>query len=255
VSAVAGYVFLFALTTHLPNLSGLFPATLPTDISNTSQYYFGNKAAVIEILNYNLGQVGELLAAGIGIAMAFCGLSSIASAGRMLYAFSRDDGIPGSGWLKRVSHRYRTPANSMVAMVVVAWVFSVASGVVGGGTAIVIVTAISTIFLYAAYGIPIVLALTTNAWRSERVWSLGRFSRPVAVVALIWIVALMILFSFPTSGNISWPFMVAVLVFLLVYYFAWARRRFTGPKIHTVEAEMTDIEKEFEHAAEELAGA
>jgi amino acid transporter len=255
VSAVAGYVFLFALTTHLPNLSGLFPATLPTDISNTSQYYFGNKAAVIEILNYNLGQVGELLAAGIGIAMAFCGLSSIASAGRMLYAFSRDDGIPGSGWLKRVSHRYRTPANSMVAMVVVAWVFSVASGIVGGGTAIVIVTAISTIFLYAAYGIPIVLALTTNAWRSERVWSLGRFSRPIAVVALIWIVALMILFSFPTSGNISWPFMVAVLAFLLVYYFAWARRRFTGPKIHTVEAEMTDIEKEFEHAAEELAGA
>jgi len=85
-------------------------------------------------------------------------------------------------------------------------------------------------------------------------WAMVGFF-PAFVVALIWIVALMILFSFPTSGNISWPFMVAVLAFLLVYYFAWARRRFTGPKIHTVEAEMTDIEKEFEHAAEELAGA
>jgi amino acid transporter len=255
VSAVVGYIFLFVLTTHLPNLSTLFPATLPTDLSNTSQYYFGNKAAVIEILNYNLGQVGDILSAGIGIAMAFCGLSSIASAGRMLYAFSRDDGMPGSPWLKKVSHRYRTPANSMIAIVVVAWLFTVASGIVGGGTAIVIVTAISTIFLYAAYGIPILLALRSDAWRSERVWSLGRFSRPVAVIALLWIVALMVLFSFPTSGNISWPFMAAVVGFLLVYYFAWARRRFTGPKIHTVEAEMTEIEKEFEHAAEELAGA
>ena len=45
--------------------------------------------------------------------MAFCGLSSVASAGRMLYAFSRDDGLPGSGWLKKVSHTYRTPANSL----------------------------------------------------------------------------------------------------------------------------------------------
>jgi len=255
VSAVVGYVFLFALTTHLPNLSGLFPATLPTDVSNTSQYYFGNKAAVIEILNYNLGQVGEILSAGIGIAMAFCGLSSIASAGRMLYAFSRDDGIPGSGWLKRVSHRYRTPANAMVAIVVVAWLFTVASGIVGGGTAIIIVTAISTIFLYAAYGIPILLALLSDKWRAERVWSLGRFSRPVAVGALVWIVVLMVLFTFPTSGNISWPFMVAAVGFLLIYYFAWARRRFTGPKVHTIEAEMTEIEREFEHAAEEVAGA
>jgi amino acid transporter len=255
VSAVVGYIFLFALTTHLPNLSGLFPATLPTDVSSTSQYYFGNKAAVIEILNYNLGQVGQVLSAGIGIAMAFCGLSSIASAGRMLYAFSRDDGIPGSRWLKRVSHRFRTPANAMVAMVIVAWLFTVASGVVGGGTAIIIVTAISTIFLYAAYGIPILLALLSDDWRAERVWSLGRWSRPIAVVALLWIVVLMVLFSFPTSGNISWPFMVATLAFLLVYYLVWARTHFTGPKIHTVEAEMTEIEREFEHAAEELDGA
>jgi amino acid transporter len=255
VSAVFGYLFLLALTTHLPNLSGLFPATLPTDVSNTSQYYFGNKAAVIEILNYNLGQLGEILSAGIGIAMFFCGLSSIASAGRMLYAFSRDDGIPGSRWLKKVSHHYRLPVNSMVAIVAVAWLFTVAAGIEGGRTAIVIVTAISTIFLYAAYGIPILLGLRSDSWRTERVWSLGRFSRPVAIVALIWIVALMVLFTFPTSGNISWPFILVAVVLLLIYYFAWARRRFTGPKMHRVEAEMTEIEQEFEHAAEELAGA
>ncbi len=256
VSAVVGFVFLLALSTHLPNLSTLFPAVLDdTTLPTASQYYFGGGVAVISILQYNLGQVGDLLAAAIAIAMAFCGLSSVASAGRMLFAFSRDDGLPGSSWLKKVSHRYRTPANSLTAMVVVAWVFSVAAGYVGGGTAIVIVTAISTIFLYAAYGICIYLGATTKDWLGERVWSLGRWSRPVAWVALFWVVVLMILFSWPTSGNISFPFMAVTVLFLVVYYFAFAKRNFKGPRVMGDAAELTEIEREFSQAAREVGGA
>jgi amino acid transporter len=184
--------------------------------------------------------------------MAFCGLSSVATAGRMLYAFSRDDGLPGAGWMKKVSHRYRTPANALVMIVVVSWLFTVAAGYVGGGTAIVIVTAISTIFLYAAYGIVIYLGSRTEDWRSARVWSLGRWSRPVAMIALLWTVVLMVLFSFPTSGNISWPFMILVVLFLIVYFYGWARRSFQGPRVMGVEAELTEIEREFEQAAKEV---
>jgi amino acid transporter len=253
VSAVVGYIFLVALTTHLPDLSTLFPASLD-DAATYSQYYFGGGVAVIDILVYNLGQLGNVLAAAIAIAMAFCGLSSVASAGRMLFAFSRDDGIPGSGWLKRVSHTYRTPANSLIAIVVVAWLFTVAAFIVGTGTAIVIITAISTIFLYAAYGICIFLGATTSGWLPERVWSLGRWSKPIAWVAVFWVVVLMVLFSFPTSGNISWPFMVGTLALLLVYYFGWARARFQGPKVMGRDEELTELEREFERAAGELKG-
>jgi amino acid transporter len=254
VSAVVGYIFLVALTTHLPNLATLFPNPLPTDLSGASQYYFGGGVAVISILEYNLGQLGDLLAAGIAIAMWFCGLASLAAAGRMLFAFSRDDGIPGSGWLKRVSHRYRTPANSLIAVSIVAWLFTVAAFIVGTGTAIVIITAISTIFLYAAYGLVIFLGATTHEWLDHRVWSLGRFSKPIAYVAVFWVIVLMILFSFPTSGNISWPFMAGAVVLLLVYYFGWARSRFQGPKIMGIDERLTDIEREFEQAAEQLGG-
>lgn len=256
VSAVVGFVFLLALSTHLPDLSTLFPAVVDeASLPGASQYYFGGGVAVIAILEYNLGQIGDLLAAGIAIAMAFCGLSSVASAGRMLYAFSRDDGLPGSGWLKKVSHRYRTPANSLTAMVVVAWVFTLAAGIVGGGTAIVIVTAVSTIFLYAAYGICIYLGATTTEWLKERVWSLGRWSKAIAWFALFWIVVLMILFSFPTSGNISWPFMVVTVLFLVVYYFASAKQNFKGPQAMGNAAELTEIEREFDKAAGEIATA
>ena len=256
VSAVVGYIFLVALSTHLPNLSTLFPDPLPDPLGLTSQYYFGDGAAVIDILIFNLGPtVGGVLSAGIAIAMWFCGLSAIASAGRMLFAFSRDDGVPGSGWLKRVSRRYRTPANALAAIVVIAWLFSVAAFFVGRGVAVVIVTAISTIFLYAAYGVVIFLGARTEDWRRERVWSLGRWSRPVAWFAVAWILVLMVLFSFPTSGNISFPFMGAVVIFLVIYYFGWARRSFKGPRAMGAEAELTEIEREFEHAAEELGGA
>jgi amino acid transporter len=262
VSAVVGYIFLFVLTTHLPNLSSLFPKDLTTADANTlSTYYFGGGYAVYETLKYNLDTIGQLLGAGIAIAMSFCTLSSVASAGRMLFAFSRDDGVPGSGWLKKVSHRYRTPTNALVTIVVVAFMFTVAAfyvgalgGPGGGGIAIVIVTAISTIFLYAAYGIPIYLGLTTDGWRAERVWSLGGWSKLVAVIALLWILVLLVLFSFPTSGNISWPFMVGAVILLLVYYFAWARSRFQGPRAMGGDEELTEIEREFDQAARELGG-
>ncbi|MET1231312.1 MAG: amino acid permease [Candidatus Limnocylindrales bacterium] len=260
VSAVVGFIFLFTLATHLPELSTLFPAKLAdADSATYSTYYFGQGYAVYDTLKYNLDMVGALLGAGIAIAMSFCTLSSIASAGRMLFAFSRDDGVPGSRWLKRVSHRYRTPVNSLVAIVVVAWLFAIAAFYVGasgsaggGGIAIAIVTAISTIFLYAAYGIPIYLGTRSDEWKKERVWSLGRWSKPVAALAIFWILVLLVLFSFPTSGNISWPFMAVAVVLLLIYYFGWARQRFQGPRSMGDAAQLTEIEREFEQAAEKV---
>jgi len=257
VSAVVGYVFLVALTLHTPDLSTLFPAVVEVPPqADASQYYFGGGVAVISILIYNLGDfMGNLLSAGIAIAMAFCGLSSVAAAGRMLYAFARDDGLPGAGWLKQVSHRYRTPANSLIGIVVVAWLFTVAAFVVGTGTAVIIVTAISTIFLYAAYGIVIYLGITTTDWLQHRVWSLGRWSKTIGWISVVWVVVLMVLFSWPTSGNISFPFMIGAAVLLVVYYYGWAKSRFKGPQIHGGEAQLSEIEKEFEQAAEELAGA
>jgi amino acid transporter len=210
---------------------------------------------VVSILEYNLDKLGDVLAAAIAIAMWFCGLASVGAAGRMLFAFSRDDGIPGSRWLKKVSHRYRTPANALTAVVVVSWLFTVATFIVGTGTAIVIVTAISTIFLYAAYGLVIFLGARTDDWMQHRVWSLGRWSRPVAWVAVFWVLVLMVLFSFPTSGNISWPFMIGTVVLLLVYYFGWARRHFEGPKVQGGETELTELEREFQTAARDIVTA
>src|SRR4029453_18525805 len=63
VSAIAGFIFLFALTTPLPDMKTLFPPSLD-DANTYSQYYFGGGVAVISILEYNLSNIGDLLAAG-----------------------------------------------------------------------------------------------------------------------------------------------------------------------------------------------
>jgi amino acid transporter len=174
----------------------------------------------------------------------------------MLFAFSRDHGVPGSRWLRHVSHRFRTPANALAIIVVFSYLLTNLAFIAGGATAIAIVTAISTIALYWAYGVPIFLGVFgKQEWRDHAVWKLGRFSKPIAALALLWIVVISFLFLWPTSGN---PYtLIAYVVFLgalVVYYFAWARKRFKGPIVEVGEAELTEIEREFEHAAEEFGG-
>jgi amino acid transporter len=257
VSAVVGYIVLFGLVTHLPPLDQVFNPGCVASPTGLCSAYYGGTPVVFSTLSYNLGQLGDVLGAAIAIAMSLCGLASIAAAGRMLFAFSRDHGVPGSPVLRKVSHRFRSPANALIAIVVFSYLLTNAAWIAGSFTAIAIVTAISTIALYWAYGVPIFLGLFgKQEWRDHAVWKLGRFSKPIAALACLWIVVISVLFLWPTSGNAYT--LIAYVVFLaalLVYYFAWARRRFKGPIVEVGELELTEIEREFEHAAEELAGA
>jgi hypothetical protein len=45
------------------------------------------------------------------------------------------------------------------------------------------------------------------------------------------------------------------VILLVICYFAWARSRFKGPRVQGAAAERTEIELEFQHAAEELGPA
>ncbi len=251
VSAIFGYIVLVALTLKM---------TTPADVLASST----GGGGVAYILGANLGtglnQLGGLLAVGIAVAMTFCSFSGVASAGRMLFAFSRDDGVPGSRWLKTVNPRFRTPSNAVIAITVASWLLIaliyVLTKALGGDPFFIIagVTGVSTVLLYWAYGLCIALSLWGDqSWRSERTWSLGRWSRPIAMIAVIWIIVISPLFLYPFPLNTSaLAVVVGFLVLLAVYYVVWARTRFTGPRRQGTEAELSEIEKEFERAAGEL---
>ena len=131
VSAVVGYIFLVALTTHLPGPVDAVPgdAGRHHTCRQSSQYYFGGGVAVIAILSTTTwAQLGDILAAGIAIAM--CVLRPVLGRCRRPDALRLQPRrrAPRLGLAQDVSHRYRTPANSLAAIVVVAWLFSVAAG-------------------------------------------------------------------------------------------------------------------------------
>jgi amino acid transporter len=251
VSAVAGYIVLVALTLKM---------TSPADVLANS----GGGGGVQYILESNLGaglnSLGGLLAAGVAFAMTFCGFSSIASAGRMLFAFSRDDGMPFSGWLKRVSKRWRTPSNAVVAISTMSWLLIllvyVLTKVFGGDPLFLIggITSVSTVLLYWAYGVCIWLGMRGDqSWRSRQTWTLGRWSRPLAWLSVIWIVLFSPVFLYPFALNsASWLIVGAFIVLLAVYYLVWARSRFRGPIPQGSAAELSEIEREFDAAAGDL---
>ncbi len=253
VSAIVGYIVLVALTLKM---------TSPDDVLANS----GGGGGVQYILESNLGaglsSLGGLLAAGVAFAMTFCGFSSIASAGRMLFAFSRDDGIPGSGWLKKVSKRWRTPSNAVIAISSLSWllilVVYVLTKAFGGDPLFLIggITSVSTVLLYWAYGICIWLGMRGDqSWRQRQTWSLGRWSRPLAWISVIWIILLTPVFLFPFALNpASWLIVGVFITLLAIYYFGWARSRFRGPVAQGTAEQLTDIEKEFAAAAGQLSG-
>lgn len=170
------------------------------------------------------GRLGALLVWIVIGAMWFCGLSSVTSNSRMLFAFARDGGAPASASLARVSQRHRTPAVAIWACVATAFALAVWS------RAYNVIVSISTIGFYASYGIPIGLALwARRRGRLERgPWHIGRWSPTVNTVAVVWIAFISVLFMLPPNLLTLYTFAGAVGL-LGIYYFAWAARRFSGP--------------------------
>ncbi|MGW1161806.1 amino acid permease [Streptomyces sp. NPDC002513] len=195
----------------------------------------GSSAPPVQILIDGLGTgaAKALLLIVIG-AMLFCGLANLTSNTRQIFAFSRDGAMPGSRWWHSVSPRTRTP----VKAVWLAVVCSLALVLPGwwSHTAFTAIVSVNVVGLFLAYAVPIFLRLRLGADFRPGPWHLGRWSRPVGVVAVAWVLLSSVLFMLPQASPITIdsfnyaPIALAVvLVVATVWWFATARRRFRGP--------------------------
>lgn len=216
VSAVVGYLLLLVLTWSIPD----------GDVAATAN----DPYPVLFILYRALPRwAAHVSAIFIGGAMWLCGLASITSMARMWFAFARDGGLPGSRWLAIVHARHRTP----IASIVVTSALSVAICLYA--SAYFVVTSISTITLYLAYGVPIALLLRNRlTGRGPRLdrrvapWNLGRAGAAVNAVAVAWVVVLTVVFCLPPNELVLWT-MLGLAVLLAAGWWLAARRRFEGP--------------------------
>jgi amino acid transporter len=95
------------------------------------------------------------------------------------------------------------------------------------------IAALSTIALYASYGLPIwagLRARRSGRWTRLGPWHLGRWSTPVNVAALLWICTLTVLFVLPPNQVAGYTF-AGALALVAAYWFLWMRTRFRGPPV------------------------
>jgi amino acid transporter len=231
VSAIAGYALLMGLVAAAPDLAAAGSFVNP----------------VLYILQSRLSYVlGTLLFAVIAVAQLFCGMSSVTSNSRMIYAFSRDGALPFS----KVWHsldRGRTPRNAIILSVVCAFILAIPT--VWNFAAYVAVTSIAVIGLYIAYALPILLRRLSRDFQPGP-WKLGAWSAPIGWIAVIWVVLISVLFMLPTANpitatNFNYTIVVVVGTFLIitVWWLVSARFWFKGPIIQGTEAELGAIER------------
>jgi amino acid transporter len=219
-SAVVGWVLLLALTLSIRDL----PATVRADNAFTF--------VVEHALGATRGHFVTLLAA---VAMWFCGLASVTSTSRMLYAFARDGGVPASARLAKVSARFSTPHIAVWVCITISFALAV------WGRAYSVIVSISTIGLYGSYALPIWAAQRARrrGWQPSGPFRL-RASKLVGRIALAWIAVITVLFVLPPNQRTGYTF-GALLLLLVVGDLAWARHHFRGPAVSASELQTPSV--------------
>ena len=169
----------------------------------------------------------------------------------MIYAFSRDGAIPGSQLWHKVNPRTRTPTNSIWLAVVGAFIIGLPY--LWNLEAYAAVTSIATIGLYVAYVLPTFLRLRLGSRFQPGPWQLGRWSRPIGIISVAWVVIIVVLFMLPTASpitgknfNYTAVAVVAVLGFAGIWWLVSARKWFKGPVRHGSEEELERIESDLD---------
>jgi amino acid transporter len=214
ISAVVGYLLLFALTLSIHSIPGVLGATDSK----------GNKIpAMIAILSQALGdRAGTAMSWLAVLAMWFCGVTCITSTSRMIYAFARDGGVPFSRLWRKVDPKHLTPAPAVWLAVSVAFLVAISSG------AFSLITSMSTVGLYVSYILPIYLgwrARRSGAWVGMGPWNLGRFSGAVNIAAMAWTVFICLILVMPPN-QFAGEAMLAITALLTAWYWISERRRF-----------------------------
>jgi amino acid transporter len=185
----------------------------------------------------------DILIIGIVIANYICALAGLTSTSRMMYAFSRDGGLPFSRALKHVSPRYRTPATAIwwgAVLSIVATLY---------GDAFVVLSTGCAVFLYISYVMPIAAGLRAEIngnWLKKGPFQLGAASKLVSFFAIIGCGLLIFVGVQPPNEKVGY-LSVAMLVAMLVIWIAFESRRFKGPPIGDMiarrQAEIAAAEK------------
>ena len=222
-SSLAGWVMLCAIVLAIPDMA--------VGAKQGWGVFFETMNAILP------SWMKTLIYLGILITQFLCGLATVTSASRMLFAFSRDGGMPvGSEALATVSSTWRTPVNAIWTSTVLAivYVFLAQFLSIGGTNIYTIVVNSTLVFLFLSFIIPLVLgmlAFGTAKWPQPGPWAMSAgLYKLVTILAVVGMAIIFFIAIQPPNDKVLW-IVIGFLVLAAALWFGVENKRFMGPPI------------------------
>jgi amino acid transporter len=152
----------------------------------------GNAGAGLFINSALVGWGGAwIIGAIVLLSLWVSGLQTLTVCSRALLSLARDEALPLSKWWTKVSERHQTPASTVWLSASMAVVILAAAQLITATGYIMLLVSFSVICIQTSYAIPIAMKLQqNNQLQAEQraPWHLGRWSRAVSWIAVIWLV-------------------------------------------------------------------
>jgi urea carboxylase system permease len=184
----------------------------------------------------------------VSAAIFVCCLSIMAATIRLCFGMARDNQLPGSKFLSRVSSSLHTPVWSCIAVACIAaipfWQYS--------GAGIIAIAATGMIYLSYFLGNIVIMRARVKGWpKVAAPFRLGRWGLLVNIVALIYGGAMLINFAWPRAASnpkpsqtggllhlnfldgipILWTVVVFIALIGLIYYLVAGRSKTFAPVV------------------------
>ncbi|CCL99550.1 uncharacterized protein FIBRA_01568 [Fibroporia radiculosa] len=237
VSATAslGWLLLIAASFATASVPTLLETTLPLPMAQLFYDVLG-KHGMLAIWSF------------IIVVQYVTGAAQGVDASRVVFAFARDNALPGSRWWKRMNPHTQTPVNA-------AWLVMVLAGICGllgfSATALSSLAGASVIGLYTSYVTPIFLRITSG--RNKLVpgpFSLGKWYMPIGAIACAWVAFIVVLllfpsYQYPTAATMNYAVVIimAVFVFASASWILSAHKWFIGPIKNVDDSATTTFEE------------
>jgi amino acid transporter len=160
----------------------------------------------------------------IALAQLLCGLATLTSTSRMLFAFARDGGVPFSRQIRLVSPKTKVPASAIWVSAILSFCFTLYTPVYST------LTVVCVIFLYLSYVMPVALGLIAygRSWNNFGPWNLGITYVPIAIICIIGCGMIFYIGVQPPNEK-AISIMAGTFLLTAVVWFGLERKRFPGP--------------------------
>lgn len=188
VSAIIGFFMIVALTINIPDLAATTGAPVP----------------IVHILESALGSTGALIFELVAMVALYAGgLANMAASSRLIFSLSRDNMLPASGALSRVSSTTHSPSGALL----VAAGLSITLVIVGtliATQAMTLIVGMASVGYYAVYALTIlgaILAASRGKLSAKSSFDLGSNANVIRWVALIWAVLVILVLTIPEANQ------------------------------------------------------